>query len=73
MEKITQLTKVTIQILDTEAPYLNTNIVEIEDIPLDNNEIGNLINFLLKAKEETLNTEEEKTNKGPSIILPGDK
>jgi len=71
MENIRQIVKVSIQVLDTEAPYLNMNVIEIEDIPLDNNEIGNLINFLLKAKEEILDTTEE--TKESSIILPGDK
>ena len=42
--------KVTIQLVDTEAPFVNTSIVEIDEIPMDDTVHQNLVQFLLEAK-----------------------
>ena len=52
------IAKVTIQLVDTEAPFVNTSIVEIDEIPMDDTVHQNLVQFLLetkipKEKEET--------------------
>jgi len=64
--------KITIQTTEINSPILNTTIYEIEDVPLGETELRNLIGFLLEAKNSSLEPEivEEKV---PGIILPGDK
>ncbi len=43
--------KVTIQLVDEHAPFINTSIVEIDDIPMDDNVHQNLVQFLLEQKQ----------------------
>ncbi len=43
--------KVTIQLVDQSAPFLNTSIVEIDEIPMDDNVHQNLVQFLLEQKQ----------------------
>lgn len=43
--------KVTIQLVDENAPFINTSIVEIDDIPMDDNVHQNLVQFLLEQKQ----------------------
>ena len=68
MEEIKTMAKVTIQMVDVTSPFLNTSIVEIEDIPMDDLVHRNLITFLLEAKQPK-EVEEDQ----PSLVLPGDK
>jgi len=42
--------KVTIQTTDVTSPVVNTTIYEVEDIPLEEKELRNLIGFLIEAK-----------------------
>lgn len=67
--EIKTMAKVTIQMVDVTSPFLNTSIVEIEDIPMDDNVHRNLVAFLLEAKQPK---EEEVEDEKPSIILTGD-
>ena len=55
--------KVTIQLVDVDSPFLNTSVVEIEEIPMDDTLHRNLVHFLLEAK----NPKEDKYEK-PKII-----
>ena len=59
--------KVTIQLVDTEAPFINTSIVEIDQIPMDNNVHQNLVQFLLEMKQPV---EDEDT---PPAIVTGEE
>ena len=43
--------KVTIQLVDVDSPFLNTSIVEIDEIPMNDDVHRNLIQFLLEAKQ----------------------
>ena len=60
--------KVTIQMVDVDSPFLNTSIVEIDEIPMDNVVHSNLIQFLLEAKQP-----QEDKNKKPAIVIPEEK
>ena len=42
--------KVTIQTTDVTSPVVNTTIQEVEDIPVEEKELRNLIGFLIEAK-----------------------
>lgn len=66
--EINTIAKVTIQMVDVTSPFLNTSVVEIEDIPMDDVVHRNLVSFLLEAKQP-----KEEVEENPSIILPGDK
>jgi len=55
--------KVTIQLVDIDSPFLNTSIVEIDEIPMDDTVHRNLIQFLLEAKQP-----QEDKNEKPAII-----
>ena len=44
------MAKVTIQTTDVTSPVVNTTIYEVEDVPLDNKELNNLIGFLILFK-----------------------
>ncbi len=57
------MAKVTIQMVDTDSHFLNTSIVEIDEIPMDNAIHGNLVGFLL----ETKNPQKEEEKK-PAIV-----
>lgn len=65
--KITTMAKVTIQMVDVTSPFLNTSIVEIDEIPMDNATHANLINFLIQTK-----TPEEEVV-ADKIVMPEDK
>lgn len=69
---MTVMGKITIQTTDLNAPIINTTIYEIEDVPLNDTELNNLIGFLLEAKNSSLEPEVTEEAK-PSIIIPGDK
>jgi|TARA_B110000285_G_C14750178_1_gene434816 hypothetical protein len=60
--------KVTIQMVDVDSPFLNTSIVEIDEIPMDNVVHSNLIQFLLEAKQP-----QEDKNEKPAIVIPEEK
>jgi len=60
--------KVTIQTMDMEMPISNTTVYEIEDVPLNDTELRNLIGFLLEAKQSSLEPEVKD-----EIIMPEDK
>tara|TARA_R110000764_G_scaffold186182_2_gene271530 strand:+ start:328 stop:537 length:210 start_codon:yes stop_codon:yes gene_type:complete len=60
--------KVTIQMVDVDSPFLNTSIVEIDEIPMDNVVHSNLIQFLLEAKRS-----QEDKNEKPAIVIPEEK
>lgn len=62
------MSKVTIQTMDMEMPITNTTVYEIEDVPLNDTELRNLIGFLLEAKQSSLEPETKE-----EIILPEDK
>ncbi len=68
--EINTMAKVTIQMVDVTSPFLNTSVIEIEDIPMDDTVHRNLVTFLLEAKQPK---EEEVEEEKPSILLPGDK
>ncbi len=57
--------KVTIQLVDVNAPFVNTSIVEIDEIPMDDNVHQNLVQFLLEQKQPQ--AQEDNT---PSIVVP---
>lgn len=59
--------KITIQLVDTEAPFINTSIVEIDEIPMDDNVHQNLVQFLLELKQPT------KAANEPEAIITGAK
>jgi len=67
--EIKTMAKVTIQMVDVTSPFLNTSVIEIEDIPMDDIVHRNLVAFLLEAKQPK---EEEVEDEKPSIILTGD-
>ncbi len=68
--EINTMAKVTIQMVDVTSPFLNTSVIEIEDIPMDDTVHRNLVTFLLEAKQPKEEVVEEEK---PSIVLPGDK
>jgi len=55
--------KVTIQLVDVDSPFINTSIVEIDEIPMSDDVHRNLIAFLLEAKQP-----DENKNKKPAIV-----
>ena len=61
------MAKVTIQMVDITSPFLNTSVIEIEDIPMDDLVHRNLVSFLLDAKQPK---EEDQVQ---AIVVPGDK
>ncbi len=67
--EIKTMAKVTIQMVDITSPFINTSVVEIEDIPMDDAVHRNLVAFLLEAKQPK---EEEVEDEKPSIILSED-
>lgn len=58
--------KITIQLVDTEAPFINTSIVEIDEIPMSDSVHQNLVQFLLELKQP-----EEVTDTKEAIITGG--
>ena len=66
------MAKVTIQTTDVNSPVVNTTIYEIEDIPLEEKELRNLLGFLMEAKKGPLMPEEKKEDK-PLEIVTDDK
>jgi hypothetical protein len=74
MEEI--MAKVTIQTTDVNSPVVNTTIYEIEDIPLEEKELRNLLGFLMEAKNGPFmpeGKEEEKEKEKPLEIVTDDK
>ena len=74
MEEI--MAKVTIQTTDVNSPVVNTTIYEIEDIPLEEKELRNLLGFLMEAKRGPFMPEvkeEEKKEDKPLEIVTDDK
>jgi hypothetical protein len=53
--------KVTIQLVDVDSPFLNTSVVEIDEIPMSDDIHRNFIQFLLETKQP-------QKNKKPAII-----
>ena len=53
--------KVTIQLVDINSSFLNTSIVEIDEIPMDDTVHRNLIQFLLEAKQPQKDKNEKLT------------
>lgn len=53
--------KVTIQLVDINSSFLNTSIVEIDEIPMDDTVHRNLIQFLLEAKQPQEDKNEKLT------------
>jgi hypothetical protein len=53
--------KVTIQLVDVDSPFLNTSIVEIDEIPMSDDVHRNLIQFLLEAKQPQKDKNEKLT------------
>ena len=53
--------KVTIQLVDVDSPFLNTSIVEIDEIPMSDDVHMNLIKFLLEAKQPQKDKNEKLT------------
>lgn len=60
--------KVTIQLVDVDSPFLNTSIVEIDEIPMNDDVHRNLIQFLLEAKQPQKDKNEKLT-----IVVPEEK
>ena len=58
--------KVTIQLVDINSSFLNTSIVEIDEIPMDDAVHRNLIQFLLEAKQP-------KKDKNEKLTIVGSK
>jgi len=57
------IAKVTIQLVDVDSPFLNTSIVEIDEIPMDDTVHMNLVQFLHEAKQR-----KEDKNEKPAIV-----
>jgi len=53
--------KVTIQLVDVDSPFLNTSIVEIDEIPMSDDVHMNLIKFLLETKQPQKDKNEKLT------------
>lgn len=53
--------KVTIQLVDVDSPFLNTSIVEIDEIPMSDDVHRKLIQFLLEAKQPQKDKNEKLT------------
>ena len=70
MEEI--MAKVTIQTTDVNSPVVNTTIYEIEDIPVEEKELRNLLGFLIEAENGPFPSEEKKEDK-PLEIVTDDK
>ena len=66
------MAKVTIQPTDVSSPVVNTTIYEVEDIPLEEKELRNLLGFLMEAKKGPFMPEEKKEDK-PLEIVTDDK
>jgi hypothetical protein len=62
------MAKVTIQTTDVSSPVVNTTIYEIEDIPLEEKELRNLLGFLIEAKNGPFPSEEKKEDKPLEIV-----
>lgn len=54
--------KVTIQMVDVTAPFVNTSVIEIDNIPMDSNVHQNLVTFLLEAKNKKTEPQPENNN-----------
>tara|TARA_B100000953_G_scaffold269714_1_gene239617 strand:+ start:15510 stop:15725 length:216 start_codon:yes stop_codon:yes gene_type:complete len=70
------MAKVTIQTTDVSSPVVNTTIYEVEDIPLEEKELRNLLGFLMEAKRGPFMPEvkeEEKEEDKPLEIVTDDK
>lgn len=70
------MAKVRIQTTDVSSPVVNTTIYEIEDIPLEEKELRNLLGFLMEAKKGPFMPEvkeEEKKEDKPLEIVTDDK
>ena len=70
------MAKVTIQTTDVNSPVVNTTIYEIEDIPLEEKELRNLLGFLMEAKKGPFMPEEKEEVKEkvkPLEIVTDDK
>ena len=70
MEEI--MAKVTIQTTDVSSPVVNTTIYEVEDIPLEEKELRNLLGLLIEAMNGPFPSEEKKEDK-PLEIVTDDK
>ena len=57
------IAKATIQLVDVDSPFLNTSIVEIDEVPMSDDVHRNLIQFLLETKQP-----KEDKNKKPAIV-----
>ena len=66
------MAKVRIQTTDVSSPVVNTTIYEIEDLPLEEKELRNLLGFLMEAKNGPFMPEEKKEDK-PLEIVTDDK
>ena len=66
------MAKVTIQTTDVSSPVVNTTIYEVEDIPLEEKELRNLLGFLREAKNGPFPSEEKEEDK-PLEIVTDDK
>ena len=62
------MAKVTIQTTDVKSPVVNTTIYEVEDVPLDNKELNNLIGFLIEAKNGPFEKTDKKAEEKPEIV-----
>ena len=60
--------KITIQTMDMDMPITNTTVYEIDEVPLNDTELRNLIGFLLEAKQSSLEPEVKD-----EIVMPEDK
>ena len=60
------MAKVTIQTTDVTSPVVNTTIYELEDIPLEDKELRNLIGFLIEAKNGAFEKSDKKEK--PEIV-----
>ena len=70
------MAKVTIQTTDVSSPVVNTTIYEVEDIPLEEKELRNLLGFLMEAKRGPFMPEvkeDEKKEDKPLEIVTDDK
>jgi hypothetical protein len=64
------MAKITIQTTEVESPITNTSIYEIEDVPLNETELKNLIGFAIEARDKPFEPKEESKEE---LILPKDK
>jgi len=67
------MAKITIQTTELDSPITNTSIYEIEDVPLNETELRNLLGFAIEARDRPFEPKGDEKDDKEELILPKDK